>query len=75
MANDIQTLKDAPGVIAAMAAKMLADKVQFCKTIEKADKSDVDAISEKLDSKADKDSVVEYKESGEGRKTIQLDYF
>jgi len=42
MANDIQTLKDAPGVIAAMAAKMLADKVQFCKTIEKADKSDYD---------------------------------
>lgn len=42
MANDIQTLKDAPGVIAAMAAKMLADKVQFCKTIDKADKSDYD---------------------------------
>lgn len=42
MANDIQTLKDAPGVIAAMAAKMLADKVQFCKTIDKADKADYD---------------------------------
>lgn len=42
MSNDIQTLKDAPGVIAAMAAKMLADKVQFCKTIDKADKSDYD---------------------------------
>lgn len=42
MANDIQTLKDAPGVIASMAAKMLADKVQFCKTIDKADKSDFD---------------------------------
>lgn len=42
MSNDIQTLKDAPGVIAAVAAKMLADKVQFCKTIDKADKSDYD---------------------------------
>lgn len=42
MSNDINTLKDAPGVIASMAAKMLADKVQFCKTIDKADKSDYD---------------------------------
>jgi len=42
MANDIQTMKDAPGVIAAVAAKMLADKVQFCKTIDQADKSDYD---------------------------------
>jgi len=42
MSNDIQTLKDAPGVIAAVAAKMLADKVQFAKNIEKADKSDYD---------------------------------
>jgi hypothetical protein len=40
MANVINEMKDAPGVIAKMAAQMLADKVQFCKTIEKADVSD-----------------------------------
>lgn len=40
MPNTINTLKNAPGVIAAMAAKMLADKVQFCKVIDKADESD-----------------------------------
>lgn len=42
MTQTINTLKNAPGVIAAMAAKMLADKVQFCKTIDKADESDFD---------------------------------
>jgi hypothetical protein len=42
MANTINNLKDAPGVIAKMAAQMLADKVQFCKTIDKADVSDFD---------------------------------
>jgi hypothetical protein len=40
MPNDIQTMKDAPGVIAALAAKMLSDKVQFAKTIDQADQSD-----------------------------------
>lgn len=42
MANNITTMKNAPGVIAAMAAKMLADKLQFTKTIDKADESDFD---------------------------------
>lgn len=45
MANAINQLKDAPGVIAGLAAKMLADKVQFSKTIEKADSSDFDGKS------------------------------
>lgn len=40
MANDINTLKDAPGIIAALSAKMLANKLQFCRTIDKADESD-----------------------------------
>jgi len=42
MTNTINNMKDAPGVIAKMGAQMLADKVQFCKTIDKADKSDFD---------------------------------
>jgi len=42
MANTFNTLKNAPGVVAALAAKMLEDKVQFCKTIDKADESDYD---------------------------------
>jgi hypothetical protein len=42
MVNKPNTLKDAPGVVAALAAKMLADKTQFCKSIDKADKSDFD---------------------------------
>lgn len=42
MANNFNTLKNAPGVVANLAATMLADKVQFCKTIDKADKSDYD---------------------------------
>ena len=42
MANTINNLKDAPGVIAKMAAQMLADKVQFCKTIDKEDTSNFD---------------------------------
>lgn len=42
MANVINNLADAPGVIAKMGAQMLADKMQFCKTIDKADQSDFD---------------------------------
>ena len=42
MANTINNLKDAPGVIAKLAAGMLADKVQFCKSIDKAETSDFD---------------------------------
>lgn len=42
MANTPNTLKNAPGIIASLAAKMLADKTQFCKTIDKAEKSDFD---------------------------------
>lgn len=40
MVNNINNLKDAPGVIAKLSAAMLADKVQFSKTIDKADESD-----------------------------------
>lgn len=42
MTNSINTLKNAPGVIAKMAAKMLADKVQFARNIDKADEGDFD---------------------------------
>ena len=42
MANTINTLKDAPGVIAKLAAGMLADKCQFAKSIDQADASDYD---------------------------------
>lgn len=42
MANTINTLKSAPGIIAKLAAGMLADKCQFGKSIDKADKSDFD---------------------------------
>lgn len=42
MANTINTLKNAPGVIAKLAAGMLEDKVQFSKSIDKADSSDYD---------------------------------
>jgi hypothetical protein len=40
MVQTINTLKNAPGVIAKLAAGMLADQVQFCKSIDKADESD-----------------------------------
>ncbi len=40
MPNQINTIKNAPGIIAKAAAKMLADKLQFTKVIEKADESD-----------------------------------
>ncbi len=40
MPNTINTLKNAPGVIAKLAAGMLEDKVQFAKSIDKADESD-----------------------------------
>jgi hypothetical protein len=42
MPNTINTLKNAPGVIAKLAAGMLEDKVQFSKSIDKADSSDYD---------------------------------
>lgn len=42
MPNTINTLKNAPGVIAKLAAGMLEDKVQFSKSIDKADSSDFD---------------------------------
>lgn len=37
MANVINNMKEAPGVIAKMAAQMLSDKTQFCKSIDKED--------------------------------------
>lgn len=40
MANAVSNIKDAGGVIAKMAATILADKVQFVKAIDKADASD-----------------------------------
>lgn len=39
MANLINNMADAPGVIAKIAAKMLNDKTQFCKSIDKEDSS------------------------------------
>lgn len=42
MTNTINNLKDAPGVIAKAAAQMMADKAQFSKSIDVADKSDFD---------------------------------
>jgi len=42
MANTINNIKEAPGVIAKMAAQMLADKTQFCQSIDKAEVSDFD---------------------------------
>lgn len=42
MANTVNTLKNAPGVVAKLAAGMLEDKVQFAKSIDKADSSDFD---------------------------------
>lgn len=40
--TNVNTLKNAPGVIAKLAAGMLEDKVQFSKVIDQADKSDYD---------------------------------
>lgn len=40
MPNALNTLKNAPGVIAKLAAGMLEDQLQFCKSIDKADESD-----------------------------------
>lgn len=45
MANVINNIKDAPGVIAKMAAQMLADKTQFCKSIDKEDSSVFNGIN------------------------------
>ena len=45
MANAINNMKDAPGVIAKLAAKMLADKVVFCKSIDKEDSSNFDGMN------------------------------
>lgn len=39
MTNIINNMADAPGVIAKLAAKMLNDKTQFCKSIDKEDAS------------------------------------
>lgn len=40
--NTFNNMKDAPGVITKMAAQMLADELQFCKSIAKAPASDFD---------------------------------
>lgn len=40
MPNNFLTSKNAPGIIAKLAAGMLADKVQFAKAVDKADESD-----------------------------------
>lgn len=42
MANTFNNIKDGPGIIAKMAAGALVDKLQFCKSISKADESDFD---------------------------------
>ncbi len=42
MTQTLNNMKNAPGVIAQAAAVMLADKLQFVKSIAKADKSDYD---------------------------------
>lgn len=39
MANDINTVKDAGTLIARLAAKMFANKLQFCRTIDQEDAS------------------------------------
>lgn len=45
MANVINNIEEAPGVIAKMAAQMLSDKTQFCKSIDKEDASVFDGIN------------------------------
>lgn len=40
MSNQFNTLKNAPGVVAKLAAEMFANKLQFCKTIDMADETD-----------------------------------
>lgn len=45
MANNINNMKDAPGVIAKLAAGMLADKAQFCKSIDREDSSIFDGMN------------------------------
>jgi hypothetical protein len=40
MPNNINTNKAAPGIIAKLAAGMLEDQLQFCKSIDKADETD-----------------------------------
>lgn len=42
MSNSFNTLKDAPGVVAKAAAKMLSDELQFVKSIATADETDYD---------------------------------
>jgi len=42
MVNAINNIQNAPGIIAKMAASMLADKTQFCKSIDKSEISDFD---------------------------------
>lgn len=41
MANTVNTMKNAPGVVAKLAAGMLEDKIQFAKSIDMADGSDL----------------------------------
>ena len=41
MTNTVNTMKNAPGVVAKLAAGMLEDKVQFAKSIDMADASDL----------------------------------
>lgn len=45
MANTINNIKDAPGVIAKMGVAMLENKLQFCKTIEREPASTFDGIN------------------------------
>lgn len=40
MAHNLNTIKNAPGIITKMAAGALVDKLQFCKSIAKADEDD-----------------------------------
>jgi hypothetical protein len=40
MPNSILTMKNAPGVVAKLAAKMFANKLQFAKIVDQADESD-----------------------------------
>ena len=42
MSNTFNTIKDAPGIIAKAAAKMLENELHFCKSISRADESDFD---------------------------------
>jgi hypothetical protein len=45
MANTINNLKDAPGLVAKMAAEMFANKLAFCKAIDKEDRGAWDGVN------------------------------